>query len=124
MVKTLVCAARFVFPNRALLILNRELTTTLYKKTISQHRLEASVMSLLQGKGIQPSYLLKKGTDKLFIQHNLFICPLPPQTRGYHYPEEPTHEKPTTQPEVGLTEEQLASYAFKKIWAGGELQPA
>ncbi|GAW86470.1 hypothetical protein bplSymb_SCF02802P010 [Bathymodiolus platifrons methanotrophic gill symbiont] len=43
-------------------------------------------MSLLQGKGIQPSYSLKKGTDKLFIQHNLFICPLPPQTRGYHYP--------------------------------------
>ncbi|GFO73159.1 hypothetical protein BJAS_P3793 [Bathymodiolus japonicus methanotrophic gill symbiont] len=41
-----------------------------------------SVMSLLQGKGIQPPYSLKKGTDKLFIQHNLFICPLPPQTRG------------------------------------------
>ncbi|GFO77193.1 hypothetical protein BPLS_P5483 [Bathymodiolus platifrons methanotrophic gill symbiont] len=83
-----------------------------------------SVMSLLQGKGIQPSYSLKKGTDKLFIQHNLFICPLPPQTRGYHDPEESTHEKSTTQPEVGLTEEQPASYAFKKIWAGGELQPA
>ncbi|WP_221900872.1 hypothetical protein [Bathymodiolus platifrons methanotrophic gill symbiont] len=38
MIKTPVYAARFVFPNRALLILNRELTTTLYKKTISQHR--------------------------------------------------------------------------------------
>ncbi|WP_221897265.1 hypothetical protein [Bathymodiolus japonicus methanotrophic gill symbiont] len=40
-----------------------------------------SVMSLLQGKSLQPPYSLKKGTDKLSITHNnVYLSPSPENT--------------------------------------------